>query len=67
MPMVTPHQLDLWSSTFSELYNALEGEIIRQLIKRLSNGKMDILEWQAQALRDLHLFNRDCAATNKLR
>lgn len=61
MPKVTPHQLDLWSSTFSELYNSLEGEIIRQLIKRLSNGKADILEWQAQALKDLHLFNKDCA------
>lgn len=61
MPKVTPHQLDLWSSTFSELYNSLEGEIIRQLIKRLSNGRTDILEWQAQALKDLHLFNKDCA------
>ena len=61
MPKVTPHQLDLWASTFSGLYNSLEGEIIRQLIKRLSNGKTDILEWQAQALKDLHLFNRDCA------
>lgn len=61
MPKVNPHQLDLWSSNFSQLYNALEGEIIRQLIKRLSNGKMDILEWQAQALKDLHLFNQDCA------
>ena len=61
MPKVTPHMLDLWSSNFSQLYNALEGEIIRQLIKRLSNGKADILEWQAQALKDLHLFNKDCA------
>lgn len=61
MPKVNPHQLDLWSSNFSQLYNSLEGEIIRQLIKRLSNGKTDILEWQAQALKDLHLFNRDCA------
>lgn len=61
MPKVTPHQLDLWSSNFSQLYNSLEGEIIRQLIKRLSNGKTDILEWQAQALKDLHLFNKDCA------
>lgn len=61
MPKVTPHQLDLWSGTFSKLYNSLEGEIIRQLIKRLSNGKTDILEWQAQALKDLHLFNKDCA------
>ena len=61
MPKVTPHQLDLWSSTFSELYNSLEGEIIRQLIKRLSNGRTDILEWQAQALKELHLFNKDCA------
>ena len=61
MHKVNPHQLDLWSSNFSLLYNALEGEIIRQLIKRLSNGRTDILEWQAQALKDLHLFNRDCA------
>ena len=61
MPKVTPHLLDLWSSNFSQLYNALEGEIIRQLIKRLSNGRTDILEWQAQALKDLHLFNKDCA------
>ena len=61
MHKVNPHQLDLWSSNFSLLYNALEGEIIRQLIKRLSNGRTDILEWQAQALKDLHLFNKDCA------
>lgn len=61
MPKVTPHQLDLWSSNFSDLYNALEGEIIRQLVKRLANGRTDILEWQAQALKDLHLFNKDCA------
>lgn len=61
MPKVNPHQLDLWSSNFSQLYNSLEGEIIRQLIKRLSNGRTDILEWQAQALKELHLFNNDCA------
>lgn len=61
MPKVNPHQLDLWSSIFSDLYNSLEGEIIRQLIKRLNNGRTDILEWQAQALKDLHLFNKDCA------
>lgn len=61
MSKVTPHQLDLWSSNFADLYNALEGEILRQLIKRLSNGKTDILEWQAQALKDLHLFNKDVA------
>ena len=60
MSKVNPHQLDLWSSNFSQLYNSLEGEIIRQLIKRLTNGRTDILEWQAQALKDLHLFNRDC-------
>lgn len=61
MSKVNPHQLDLWSSNFSQLYNSLEGEIIRQLIKRLTNGRTDILEWQAQALKDLHLFNKDCA------
>lgn len=61
MVKVTPNQLDLWSSNLGDLYNSLEGEIIRQLIKRLSNGKTDILEWQAQALKDLHLFNSEVA------
>ncbi|MGG5331628.1 phage minor capsid protein [Enterococcus sp. AZ163] len=57
--MITPHQLDLWSSNFAELYNSLEGEILRIMIKRLSSGHTDILEWQTDALKDLHLFNNE--------
>lgn len=56
---ITPHQLDLWSSNFADLYNALEGEIIRIMIKRLNSGHTDILEWQTDALKDLHLFNNE--------
>ena len=58
-PKVTPHQLDLYSGNMSELYNSLEGEIIRIIIKRLNSGERDIALWQVEKLSDLHLFNRD--------
>lgn len=58
-PRITPTQLDLWSANMADLYNALEGEIIRILIKRLNSGHADILEWQAQKLYELRLFNND--------
>lgn len=56
---VTPYQLDLWSSNMSELYNSLEGEIIRILARRLNRGSSDITEWQAQKLAELRLFNNE--------
>lgn len=58
-PKVTPHQLDLWSGNMAELYDSLEGEIIRIIIKRLKNGSDDITEWQAQKLSELRLFNNE--------
>lgn len=58
-PKVTPHQLDLWSSNMASLYNSLEGEIIRIIIKRLKNGSDDITMWQAQKLQELRLFNSE--------
>lgn len=58
-PKITPTQLDLWSSNMADLYNSLEGEIIRIIIKRLKNGSDDITEWQAQKLSELRLFNRE--------
>lgn len=60
-PKVTPHQLDLWSGNMSHLYNSLEGEIIRLIIKRLNSGYTDITQWQAQKLAELRLFNNDVA------
>lgn len=60
-PKITPYQLDLWSGNMSDLYNSLEGEIIRILIKRLNSGERDIALWQAEKLADLRLFNRDVA------
>ena len=57
--MITPHQLDLWSSNMAHLYQSLEGELIRILIKRLNNGHVDILEWQREKLQELHLFNKE--------
>lgn len=58
-PRVTPHQLDLWSSNMSDLYQSLEGDIIRILIKRLKGGSSNITQWQAEKLQGLRLFNND--------
>lgn len=58
-PKITPHQLDLWSGNMSELYQSLEGEIIRIIIKRLKGGHKDIAYWQAEKMADLKLINRD--------
>lgn len=59
--MITPHQLDLWSSNMSHLYQSLEGELIRIIAKRLKNGNGDILDWQREKLQELHLFNKETA------
>jgi len=60
MSLVTPHQLDLWSSQMGELYNALEGEILRSLIDRLTTGDIiDVQTWQMEKLQQLHMFNSD--------
>lgn len=56
---ITLHQLDLWSSNMSHLYQSLEGELIRLIIKRLNTGHDNILDWQREKLQELHLFNRD--------
>ncbi|MCT1798469.1 phage minor capsid protein [Aerococcus viridans] len=45
----------------ASLYNSLEGEILRILIKRLRGGSSNITVWQAEKLRDLHLFNDEVA------
>ena len=58
---VTPYQLDLWSGNMSSLYQSLEGEILRLIIKRLNNGSNNIADWQLQKLRELHLFNSETA------
>ncbi|TGY25689.1 capsid protein [Enterococcus hirae] len=57
--MITPHQLDLWSSNMAHLYQSLEGELIRILIRRLNNGHDNILDWQREKLQELHLFNKE--------
>lgn len=46
----------------ASLYNSLEGEILRILTKRLRGGSSNITVWQAEKLRDLHLFNDEVAA-----
>ncbi|MBO0456181.1 phage minor capsid protein [Enterococcus hulanensis] len=57
--MITPHQLDLWSSSMAHLYQSLEGELMRLIAKRLNSGHDNILDWQREKLQELHLFNKD--------
>lgn len=57
--MITPHQLDLWSSNMAHLYQSLEGELIRLIAKRLNTGHENILDWKREKLQELHLFNKD--------
>lgn len=45
----------------SSLYQSLEGEILRLIIKRLNDGSSNIADWQLQKLRELHLFNSETA------
>lgn len=59
--MISPHQLDLWSSNMAHLYQSLEGELIRIIIKRLNSGHDNILDWQREKLQQLHLFNKETA------
>lgn len=58
---VTPYQLDLYSSNMAHLYQSLEYELIKLIVKRLNNGADDILEWQRTKLQELNLFNRETA------
>lgn len=58
-PRITPVQLDFYSSKMAGLYGSLEGEIVRIIIKRLGKGHDNILNWQAQKLSELRLFNSD--------
>lgn len=61
--MITPHQLDLWSSNMAHLYQSLEGELIRLIAKRLNSGHDNILDWQREKLQELHLFNKEAVKT----
>ena len=59
--VVTPHQMDIWSSNMAHIYQSLEGELLHLIAKRLNSGHDDILDWQRTKLQELHLFNRDAA------
>ena len=57
--VVTPYQMDIWSSNISHLYSSLEIELLKLIAKRLNSGHNDISDWQRTKLQELRLFNRD--------
>ena len=42
---ITPYQLDLWSSNMSHIYQSLEGEILKIIIKQLNTNPDNIQDW----------------------
>lgn len=56
--MITPHQLDFYASNMAELYNSLEWEILKLMIKHIKKHGY-ITEWQARAAGDLMLLNEE--------
>lgn len=58
--MITPKQLNLFSSPVAEMYQALELEILTQVATRLKvKGEVDITDWQLQKTKELNLLNRN--------
>lgn len=61
MSMITPHQLDLYSSNMAHFYNAIEGEILRKIIDALNDGTgiTDVESWRIEKLQQLRMFTAD--------
>lgn len=58
--LVTPYQMDLWSSNMSHLYNALEGELLRKMMDILATGSVENIQtWQLEKLQMLNLYNSE--------
>ena len=55
---ITPEQLERYSRAIAKIYNSLEGEIIRIIIRQLRFTPNRLEEWQMEKLSDLHLFNK---------
>lgn len=55
----TPEDFDKWSTQMGNIYNSLEGEIIRKMIELLEEGTGPIEQWQLEKMRDLGLLNRE--------
>lgn len=56
---MTLKELEKQIQNMGEIYNSLEGELLRVIIRRLNKGHSDILFWQAQKLQELRLFNEE--------
>ena len=58
--MITPHQMNLLTEPVSDIYEALEMEILKIITNRLKvRGEADISEYQLRKLNQLNLLNRD--------
>ncbi|MGE7113936.1 phage minor capsid protein [Lysinibacillus sp. NPDC047702] len=60
-PVITPYQLNMYSSQITDIYVALEDELFRQIANRLkTNPKHDkdyVLQWQVEKMQQLRIFN----------
>lgn len=62
-PIITPHQLDLFTAPVADIYHALENEIFQMVAKRLKtkpeHGKDYVLQWQIEKMQQLRMLNHD--------
>lgn len=59
---VNAHQLTFAQSEVIDIYTHLEQEIFLAIAKRLNGGNLkvdDVLRWQIEKMRELHLLNKD--------
>lgn len=58
--MITPHQLNLLTEPVNDIYESLEMEMLKVVVKRLKvSGEANISEYHMKKLSQLHLLNRE--------
>lgn len=62
-PVITPHQLDLFTEPVVDIYRALENEIFLMVAKRLKTspdyGSDHVLRWQVEKMQQLRILNQE--------
>ena len=65
MPKVTQHQMDVTESSIIDVYQHLEQQLFEDFVNRLQQhgiedvDQTNVLQWQMEAMNDLHLVNSD--------
>lgn len=65
-PKITPHQLNLYTTQVSDIYEVLENDIFQMVAKRLKTdpklGKDYVLQWQVDKMQQMRMLNIETIA-----